>query len=242
VTEWRVEQRFGEAAPLHTEWPEVIAHPEQRALAVCHVTQPALVLGSTQSMTVVDAERADAAGVSVVQRRSGGGAVLVKPGDPVWIDAWLPADDPLWRQDVGRAFDWLGDAWTEALGRLGVAGLSVHRRGFVSCTRWARSVCFGGVGTGEVVTGDGRKVVGAAQRRNRQGIWFHTACYLRWDPQPLVGHLHLSLGERESALSDLRGAAVGVADLLDEAGRGSVEHDQVVSSLLATLGAPASPV
>ena len=41
---------------------------------------------------------------------------------------------------------------------------------------WATSVCFGGVGTGEVVTADGRKVVGLAQRRNRAGAWFHGAC------------------------------------------------------------------
>ena len=115
------------------------------------------------------------------------------PADPVWVDVWLPAGDPLWRDDVGRAFDWLGEAWAAALGRSGITGLSAHREGYVACTRWATSVCFGGVGTGEVVTADGRKVVGLAQRRNRHGAWFHGACYLHWDPARLVDLLAMSV-------------------------------------------------
>ncbi len=233
--EWRVEERIGEPGALHAAWPEVVAHPGRRALAVCRVTCPTAVLGSTQSSAVIDAERADAAGVAVARRRSGGGVVLVQPGDPVWIDAWLPAGDPLWQEDVGRAFDWLGDAWADALGRVGIAGLSVHRGGFVSSTRWARTVCFGGIGTGEVVTGDGRKVVGLAQRRNRHGSWFHAACFLRWDPEPLVRLLHVSARERESAVRDLRGAAIGVSDLREEAGDGSIEGSEVARALVAVL-------
>ncbi len=182
--EWRVEERRGSAASLHEVWPGVLDHPEERALAVCHVTEAAVVLGSTQPGSMVDRARAAAAGVTVARRRSGGGAVLVTPEDPVWVDAWLPAGDPLWRDDVGRAFDWLGETWTAALGRSGITGVSAHRGGYVSCTRWATSVCFGGVGTGEVVAADGRKVVGLAQRRDRHGAWFHGACYLHWDPDP----------------------------------------------------------
>ena len=110
----------GDAAALHQAWPEVRAHPDRRAVAVCRVTEtgrgarlhPARVPSSIR-------RRAAAAGMSVARRRSGGGAVLVTPEDPVWIDVWVPAGDPLWRDDVGRAFDWLGDAWVAALGRVG---------------------------------------------------------------------------------------------------------------------------
>ncbi len=146
------------------------------------MTTPAVVLGSTQPEPVIDRERVGAAGLAVARRRSGGGAVLVTPDDPIWIDVWLPASHPLWSGDVARAFDWLGDAWVDALATSGVTGLSAHRHGYVSCTRWSSLVCFGGLGTGEVVTDDGRKVVGLAQRRNRHGSWFQGACVLRWDP------------------------------------------------------------
>lgn len=233
--EWRVEERTGSAAALHDAWPGVLEDPESHALAVCHVTEAAVVLGSTQPLSLVDEARAGADGVPVCRRRSGGGAVLVTPEDPVWIDAWLPSGDPLWRDDVGRAFDWLGETWTAALGRAGIDGMSVHREGYVACTRWATSVCFGGVGTGEVVTADGHKVVGLAQRRNRQGAWFHGACYLHWDPARLVDLLALSAPEREAAAVALGVAAVGVSDLSEQAGHGRIGGREVALSVVAAL-------
>jgi lipoate-protein ligase A len=205
----------GEASVLHADWPSVTAHPETPAVAVCTVTAPAVVLGSTQSASVVDAGRAAADGVAVCHRRSGGGAVLVTPGDPVWVDVWIPAGDARWCDDVARAFDWLGDTWVAALGRVGIGPVSAHRGGTVSCTPWSSLVCFGGVGTGEVVAADGRKVVGLAQRRNRQGAWFHGACVLRWDPVPLLDVLALPAKEREAATAGLTAAVVGALDLVE---------------------------
>jgi len=123
--------------------------------------------------------------VPVVRRRSGGGAVLVGPGELVWIDVLLPAGDPLWQDDVGRAFHWLGQVWTAALAALGVDA-SWHS-GAMICTQWCRQVCFAGVGAGEVTVA-GRKVVGLAQRRTRAGALFQCAALLRWDPDR-IGHL-----------------------------------------------------
>ncbi len=232
---WRFEERHGEAGALHATWPGVDDRPDERAVAVCRVTVPALVLGSAQSDVVVDAKRAAADGVTVARRRSGGGAVLVTPGDPVWIDVWLPAGDPLWNDDVGRAFDWLGQAWVTALGRVGVAGVSAHPGGFVACTRWARLVCFGGVGTAEVVTSDGRKLVGLAQRRSRSGAWFHGAAYLHWDPARLLALLRLPDTERQAAAFDLERAAVGVSDLARHSGRPPIGMDAVIESVVDAL-------
>ena len=161
--------------------------------------------------------------------------MLVTREDPAWVDVWVPVGDPLWQDDVGRAFDWLGDAWVAALGGLGVSGVSAHRGGYVVCTRWATSVCFGGVGTGEVVTDDGRKVVGLAQRRNRHGAWFHSACYLRWDPAPLVGLLAMAEPDRLAGMAGLGGAAVGVADLGARTGPGPGAVDRLAWSVVAAL-------
>ncbi len=233
--EWRVEERTGDAATLHRTWPTVAEDPGRRVVAVCRVTGPAVVLGSTQSEAVVDRARAEAAGIGVARRSSGGGAVLVAPDDPVWVDVWVPAADPLWNRAVDRAFDWLGGAWVAALARVGVSGIAAHDRGFVACTRWSGLVCFGGVGSGEVVTLDGRKVVGLAQRRNRHGAWFHGACALRWNPAPLVGVLALDPAERQAATEGLTAAVAGVADLADEQGVPAPDGPALTSALIDSL-------
>ncbi|MGH9080421.1 MAG: lipoyl protein ligase domain-containing protein [Acidimicrobiales bacterium] len=232
---WTVDERRGDAATLHAVWPAVEASPERRAVAICRVSGPAVVLGSTQPGGVVDPIRAARSGVAVARRRSGGGAVLVTPEEPAWFDLWLPATDPLWCADVARAFDWVGDTWVAALQLLGLSGLEAHRSGLLSCTSWSAEVCFGGVGRGEVVTGDGRKVVGLAQRRTRAGAWFHGACALCWDPAPLVEVLSLRPGERAAAVRELAAAAVGVVDLAVEAGRSAIDGPAVASALLDAL-------
>jgi lipoate-protein ligase A len=176
-----------------------------------------VVLGSTQRSDVIDHNGSDVVDpygsdvIDVVRRRSGGGAVLVSPDDPVWIDLWVPAGDELWTTDVTRAFAWLGAAWGSAFGQLGLTGIEVQGPGPGPCTRWSSLICFGGVGAGEV-TVDGRKVVGLAQRRDRRGAWFHGACLVRWDPTALLGALRFVGDERAAAAAGLSAAATGVAD------------------------------
>jgi len=228
---WSVEERGGTAGGLHASWR--LADPGARTVAVCRVTAPAVVLGSTQRDGVVSADRARRSGIEVARRRSGGGAVLVLPGDPVWIDAWVPRGDRLWDDDVAHAFDWLGATWVRALGSLGFAGLAAHHGGYAACTRWSSLICFGGVGTGEVVAGDGRKVVGIAQRRTRAGAWFHSACVLRWAPDPLLDVLDLPDAERDAARTGLAAVAGGILDL---PGPGTaLDGDAVVAAFLRSL-------
>jgi lipoate-protein ligase A len=232
---WRIEERVGSAALLHDSWPTTVADPTARAIAICRVSGPAVVLGSTQPLSVVDGDGAARSGLAVTRRRSGGGAVLVTPDDPIWIDAWVPRGDPLWLDDVARAFDWLGDTWGRALDNLGVAGAFVHRGGLSARTRWSSLVCFGGVGTGEVLDGDGRKIVGIAQRRTRDGAWFHSACLLRWDPDPLLAVLDLEADERRAAHADLAGAAIGLDDLVGDPTTVGIGARPVVREFTHTL-------
>ena len=154
------------------------------------MVRPAVVLGSTQRDVGVDPDRAAAAGIDVVRRRSGGGAVWLDRGEVVWADLFIPADDPLWEDDVGRTMWWAGETWAAALAAVGVAGAAVHRGPLVT-TAWSRQVCFAGLGPGEVTVA-GRKAVGISQRRTRAGALFQTACLLRWDPAPLVEWLGLT--------------------------------------------------
>src|SRR5436309_53559 len=82
------------------------------------------------------------------RRRRGCAAVLVEPGAAVWIDVTLPSGDPLWDNDVGRAFHWLGAAWAEVLA---AGGLPVRwHDGPMRSSPWSDRVCFAGLGPGEV--------------------------------------------------------------------------------------------
>jgi lipoate-protein ligase A len=139
--------------------------------------------------------------------------VLVVPGELLWVDVLLPAGDPLWQADVGRAFHWLGDAWAAALDDLGVA-VTVHRAG-LQRSRWSDLVCFAGLGRGELVDPSGAKVVGISQRRTRTAARFQCAALGRWDASALLDLLVLSPDEQRDASEALAGAAAGVGVGLD---------------------------
>ncbi len=186
---WSVAERRGPAADLHG----LVPTGERRVAEWYEVGRPALVLGSAQPEGVVDRAACAAAGVDVVRRRSGGGLVLLVPGESMWLDVVVPAGDPLWDDDVARAMWWLGEVWCEALAAAGALGpgdlqrLEVHRGGLVH-TPWSRLVCFDGIGTGEVVAGD-RKVVGISQRRTRGWLRLQSSVHLVWRPELLVSLL-----------------------------------------------------
>lgn len=217
MADWSVESHRGPAGELHRL---VVPDDGVRRVWVLSVTAPAVVLGSTQPASVVDHHAARAAGVEVARRRSGGGAVWVAPGDPLWVDVVVPRGDPLWTDDVGRAFLPIGRAWQRALDALGVAGTTVHE-GPLERSPWSALVCFAGLGPGEVHR-DGAKLVGVSQRRTRAGARFQCAVPVRWDPAPLVSVL---AGCTDAA--GLAGCATGVGT--------GVGHDALVDALVGAL-------
>ncbi len=171
-------------------------------------TTPAIALGSSQPEAEVDAVQASRLGLAVVRRRSGGGAVLIVPGNQLWVEFLIPRGDSLWDDDVVRAADWAGAVWAEALESLGVAGLSVHHGRMVE-TRWSGAVCFAGLGPSEVVT-NGRKAIGLSQRRNRGWTRIQTMVHRVWQPELLVGALAMAPREREECLDAVSNAVASV--------------------------------
>jgi lipoate-protein ligase A len=170
---WNIERARGTATEFHAR-----PIPTERTVWIFEVERPALVLGSRQPLI-------EAAGVEVVRRRSGGGAVYLQPGGALWVDVVVPRDDELWDDDVGRATYWLGQAWAEAIG----SGARVHRSAMVR-TAWSDLVCFAGLGPGEVTIA-GEKVVGISQRRTRDAARFQCVAYEEWNPQPFRELLHV---------------------------------------------------
>lgn len=198
---WTAVHRRGPAGEFHAlEVPEGV----RRELWWFEVDRPALVLGSTQPEETVDRSACEAAGVDVVRRRSGGGSVLMLPGEMVWLDVVVGRDDPLWDDDIGRATWWLGEVWRTALAGLGAPEPVVHQGAMVA-NAWSKTVCFAGLGPGEVTVGRA-KLLGLSQRRTRSWARLQCGVHLRWRPDvvasllaPLPSPLSSPLSSRPSS-------------------------------------------
>ena len=187
----------------------------------CDPDDAALVLGSRQRAVSLDSDVVSASGLAVVRRRSGGGAVIVRPGATVWIDAVLPHG--LAPDDVRGAMVWIGERWREAVEPfVAVAGnphdLTVHRGGMVD-SAWSDLVCFAGIGPGELLLG-GRKLVGLSQRRTRRGLRL----------QGLVHRAPLT-----SILASMLGGDLPTSDLAEPALLPGLEPGELAAALGARI-------
>lgn len=179
---WGVIRRRSTAAEFHGLDVAIPAAPE---IWVHEITRPALVLGSVQrDAGIVDAEACTRAGIDVVRRRSGGGAVLLIPDEAVWIDVIVPAGHAGWSDDVHRPMVWLGHALKAAFEAAGRFEAQVHDAAMVS-TAHSRLICFDGLGPGEL-TIDNAKLVGISQRRTRSAARLQCCWYSAYDPAALT--------------------------------------------------------
>lgn len=214
--DWVVDRVVGGLAAFHADDPV-----PRRSATIVEADRPTLVLGSSQRDDTVDRRVATTLGVDVVRRRSGGGAVLLMPGEFAWIDLVVPAGDPLWSDDVGEAMGWVGSLWVAALGSIDVAG--VAHAGPLVRSPWSDAVCFAGRGTAEVFAAEapGGKLVGISQRRTKGWARFQTMCHVRWRPE-LVAAL----------TAPPRPAPV---DLAGVAGCAPVDPERLAEAVLARL-------
>ncbi|MFM8015832.1 MAG: lipoyl protein ligase domain-containing protein [Actinomycetota bacterium] len=217
----------GDAGALHDRPIVPVASVE-----LLEIDRPAVVLGSTQSLDAVRGNRAAELGFAVVRRRSGGGVVILQPGDHVWIDVTVPRGHQLWSDDVERATWWLGDAWCEVLRVVDDSAEWAVHRDKLQASAPERAVCFASVGPGEVVRrgvaagrggvverggGAGRKVVGISQRRTKDAARFQCTVFSAID---VALHERLLRDPVPTSLADATGVGVALAALAPRA----VEH------------------
>lgn len=206
---WLVEHHRGGAHELHHLEPA----DDRRRVLVMGLDHPAVALGSTQTESVLDPAAVARSGRVVTRRHSGGGLVVLDPGDALWVDVVIPAGDALWRHDVGEAFIWLGEAWASALGSpTSPAGAPTVHRGRPVEADLGRVVCFAGIGIGEVVV-EGRKAVGLSQRRTRAFSRFQCLVHRRFDAEGTVALLAPGVRSADGeALRQRLDASVAVVD------------------------------
>ena len=174
-------------------------------------TQPALVLGSNQSVSnEVDEAAASRRGFTVVRRLSGGGTMLAEPGRTITWSVVTPAA-PLAALSFRESFAFL-DRWAvETLRELGVdAGY--------------RPV-------NDIVSPAG-KIAGAAQARRRGAVLHHVTMAYSMDPGLLTELIRIgrpSLSERGVRSAEKQVSPLDT--LLD------LSREQVVEALAAASGA-----
>jgi lipoate---protein ligase len=182
-------------------------------IAAWRYRAPAVVLGCSQRPDAAMSAAARAAGVALVERRSGGGAVLAGP----WllgVSVVLPRDHPLVVPSITDSYRWFGEAHAAALRRAGIECQAVcAATALVVARRWrspagtsARWACFGDLSPWEVMTAGGRKLVGLAQVRRGTGALLVSGTLLAAPDWPLLCRVvggsasaAAQLGERASS-------------------------------------------
>ena len=109
-----------------------------------------------------------------MRRGSGGGAVLAGP----WMlsaTLFIPAEHPVAALNLIELFRWLEPIWIKALIDSGVPCKGVDKAlidesKVISKRHGVEWACYAALSHGEVVSPDGRKLVGLAQIRKRKGI------------------------------------------------------------------------
>ncbi len=197
VTTWDVLRQYGPAGAFHQHVPPPgIGHE----VWIRTIPRPALVLGSTQPDQLINHGKANAAGIEVCRRRSGGGVVWINPDTDVWVDVIVPANSPLWSPDIGRSFHWLGGVWADTLrDATGARATNDDSTPAIETALGAGSRsaagkiwCFADIGHGEV-TVDGAKVVGLSQRRTRN--WARLQCLVlsAWPGAALSDYIDMNV-------------------------------------------------
>ena len=207
-----VEVRVGTVAELHAADPFRDGESVNPAVWWCRPTDDAIVLGSRQREDIIDVDACERAGLSVVRRRSGGGAVIMHHDSMLWVDLVLPVG--MAPDDVRGSMVWMGERWRDVLVRLTGENLTVHRGG-MQTSAWSDLVCFSGVGPGEVLEGPD-KLVGLSQRRTRRGLRIQALIY-----GVPVAHEYRSL---------LRGD-LPVGEPGGQAWRSDLDHESIVTAL-----------
>jgi lipoyl(octanoyl) transferase len=228
--------------PAHGVWNmavdeailEAVGRHESLPTLRLYSWEPAcLSLGYAQPLADVDLPRLKNLGWDVVRRPTGGRAVLHT--DEITYSVIAPHDEPRVAGTLLESYERLASALVEALHLL---GLPVEVQGYASkSSKTLNPVCFEVPSTSEI-TCSGKKLIGSAQARRREGILQHGSLPLTGDLARILQVLVFpDEGSRNRAAARLLERATTVETALghlvswDEAARAYITAFQSVLDL-----------
>lgn len=174
-------------------------------------TEPALVIGSNQSVAnEVDLEAAERHGFTVTRRISGGGTMVAQPGRTVTWSLYVPAS-AVEGMSFAESYGCLDAFAIERLRRLGVDA-------------WHRPL-------NDIAAPDGGKIAGAAQARRRHGVLHHTT--LAWSLENELVRELIRIGRPPLSERGVRSAEKPVSPLA--ALLPGLDREQFVAELIDEL-------
>lgn len=171
-----------------------------------------LSLGYAQPMSDVDLSLLSEHGWQVVRRPTGGRAILHT--DELTYSVITPNDEPRLAGSILQSYHRIAHALLQALWILGIPAQSNESSESVTHSKTAGPVCFEVPSNYEITVG-GKKLIGSAQARKREGILQHGSLPLHGDLARITQVLfYEDQQERKSAAARLLERATTVADVL----------------------------
>jgi lipoate-protein ligase A len=173
-------------------------------------TPPCLSLGHAQTFADVDLARLQARGWELVRRATGGRAILHT--DELTYSVIAPTDEPRVEGSVLESYNRLAGALLRAVKSLDVP--VEMKEGKVNDNSMPNPVCFEVPSTYEITAG-GKKLIGSAQARRKEGMLQHGSLPLSGDLTRICQALKFeSEAARENAVKRLLERATTVESVL----------------------------
>jgi lipoate-protein ligase A len=203
----------------------------QPTLLAWRYDQPTVVLGRSQRATPELCERARLAGVDLLGRASGGGAVLVGP----WmasVTLLLPVTHAWARASLPVGYRMVGEACQRALRPLRVETSLATRRQDLAPGGNLGWACFAEASHGELLVAGQRKLIGLCQLRRREAVVVSIGILLARPDWDLL--VRAWLGRDEPALAQrLETCTAGCDEFAP--GRGESAIESLVAAFEAEL-------
>ena len=165
---------------------------------------PCLSLGYAQPFSDVDIPRLKERGWELVRRPTGGRAILHT--DELTYSVIAPPDEPRLAGTLLESYNHLAQALLAALRLLGLP-VEMQERSAASQAGNTNPVCFEAPSTYEITVG-GKKLVGSAQARRKEGVLQHGSLPLTGDLARLIDCLTLPEAEADALRRSLAGHAI----------------------------------
>lgn len=186
-----------------------------------------LTLGYAQPLRSADLPRLEALGWGIVRRPTGGRAILHV--DEITYSVTARADEPRVRGGVLESYQRLSQALLAAVEALDVPAIGKQQSGKRQRQEEPNPICFEAPSDYEI-TVEGKKLLGSAQARRKEGVLQHGSLPLHGDIGRITQVLAFSdENKRERAAERVRGSAATV-----ETGVGRVVSWQEAAGAFAT--------